>query len=123
MRGDRPTKPHNASDLGFSDLLWDFLQLCWDRDRSRRPAAGEVVGRLGEAAANWNTLMPPVDSKSGPVKVEPDPIARQETPPREPKNPPPGRSREDAGEHTERLLAGMASESNDFPSGIGESRV
>ena len=105
-----PVKPPNASDIGLSDSLWDFLELCWNQDSKCRPVTGEVVENLGKAAANWNTLMPPIEPKSGPVEVEPD-LARPETQPRKYRNPPPRRSREDyrrfgelrAGEYTERV--------------------
>ncbi|KAF9789124.1 kinase-like domain-containing protein, partial [Thelephora terrestris] len=57
--GLRPAKPQNASAIGFSDSLWDFVQHCWDGDRTRRPTTMELAKRLNEAAANWHTLMPP----------------------------------------------------------------
>ena len=64
-----PAKPDNASEIGLSDLLWDFLQLCWDPDGKRRPVVEEVVTCLAEAASNWK--------------------------PKEPSNESPGRSREE----------------------------
>lgn len=85
--------------------------------------AEEAVEHLGEAAANWHTLMPPKFPELRPTGVETDPMNHPETPPREPGNSSPGRSREETGGHRERLLAGMTSESNDFPSGNGEWRV
>ena len=57
--GERPDKPVGASDIGFSDSLWSFTQRCWDRKVGSRPKVGEIVTRLGEAAANWDGLMPP----------------------------------------------------------------
>jgi len=59
LRGKRPDKPANAASIGFSDSLWDFTQHCWDGRIESRPEVGEVVKRLGEAATNWNGLMPP----------------------------------------------------------------
>ena len=59
LNGRRPDKPEDASTIGFSDSLWDFTQRCWDVDMKLRPSIGEVVTRLGEAAANWNGLMSP----------------------------------------------------------------
>ena len=59
VNGLRPAKPQDASSIGFFDSLWDFIQLCWDGDRTRRPTAAEVVGHLAEAATKWDTLMPP----------------------------------------------------------------
>ena len=59
LRGTRPSKPENASAIGFSDSLWDLTQRCWDGKIASRPEAGEVVMCLGEAVAGWNGLMPP----------------------------------------------------------------
>lgn len=57
--GKRPDRPEHASEIGFSDSLWDLTQLCWNSDRNRRPKAAEVVERLSEAAAKWRDPMPP----------------------------------------------------------------
>ena len=51
--------PENASSIGFSDSLWDFVQRCWDDDMELRPKVAEVVTHLEGAAANWDGLMPP----------------------------------------------------------------
>ena len=59
VRGLRPDKPENASAIGFSDFLWDFVQRCWNGDRKLRPKAAEVGTCLGKAAAHWGKLMPP----------------------------------------------------------------
>jgi len=59
LRGKRPDKPENALAIGFSDLLWDFTQRCWDGDTELRPMAREVAIHLKEAAAGWDGLMPP----------------------------------------------------------------
>ena len=59
IRGMRPEKPANAPAIGFSDSLWDLTQRCWDGTIESRPEAGEVVTYLGEAAAQWDGLMPP----------------------------------------------------------------
>ena len=58
-QGRRPTKPGNASAIGFSDLLWNFVQRCWDGDMNVRPKVVEVVVHLENAAMNWGGLMPP----------------------------------------------------------------
>jgi len=58
--GERPAKPENASAIGFSDSLWDFTERCWSGDIEARPKVGEVVTHLGEAAAKWDGLMPPI---------------------------------------------------------------
>ena len=59
VRGVRPTKPENASSIGFSDLLWSFSQRCWDDNMTLRPKVGEVVKRLEKEATDWDGLMPP----------------------------------------------------------------
>ena len=64
VMGARPTKPKNASAIGFSDSLWQFAQQCWHGDAKVRPKVGEVVTRLERAAAYWGRIMPPF------VKVE-----------------------------------------------------
>jgi len=55
----RPSKPENASIIGFSDSLWDFTQRCWDGKVESRPKVGEVVVHLRQVASNWDRLMPP----------------------------------------------------------------
>ena len=59
VEGKRPPKPENASDIGFSDPLWDFVEHCWDGKLELRPEVIEVVSQLGRAAAAWNRVMAP----------------------------------------------------------------
>ena len=59
LKGLRPTKPANASAIGFSDSLWDFAQRCWDANMNTRPKVADVVTHLAKAAAGWQGLMPP----------------------------------------------------------------
>jgi len=59
IEGLRPDKPENALAIGFSDLLWTFVQRCWDGDRNLRPKVPEVVTHLERAAADWDGVMPP----------------------------------------------------------------
>ena len=59
VQGLRPAGPANASSVGFSDLLWVFVQRCWGGDAKLRPKVTEVVTHLGREAANWHGLMPP----------------------------------------------------------------
>ena len=72
--GGRPPKPKNASNLGLSDLLWSFVQRCWDGKLKLRPTVTEVVSQLGKAAAGWNGVMPPHAPIEGvvPETREPD---------------------------------------------------
>jgi len=65
LRGNRPQKPEDASAIGFSDSLWAFTERCWDDNVRLRPEVGEVVRRLGEAAADWSGLTPPCARASG----------------------------------------------------------
>jgi len=69
IEGRRPEKPENASTTGFSDSLWDFVQLCWNGDRKQRPNVASLVAHLSEAAANWDELMPPYDPIEGVTHV------------------------------------------------------
>jgi serine/threonine protein kinase len=62
VKGLRPTKPDNAPDIRFSDLLWDFVQLCWDPDMKKRPSANEVMKYLDKAAENY--WAPPSKSRN-----------------------------------------------------------
>jgi len=59
VQGLRPAKPENASSIGFSDLLWSFVQRCWDGDSKLRPKVAEVVTDLKREAAGWVGLMSP----------------------------------------------------------------
>ena len=59
IEGRRPDKPGNASSIGFSDSLWDFVQRCWNGDKKLRPSVTGVVACLEKAAANWDVPMPP----------------------------------------------------------------
>ena len=59
VQGVRPTKPKDASAIGSSDSLWNFVQHCWDGKMKLRPKVGEVVSQLERAAADWGRVMPP----------------------------------------------------------------
>jgi len=61
----RPDKPENAPAIGFSDILWDFTQRCWDGEAESRPKVGEVVTHLRQVASNWDRLMPPCVQAKG----------------------------------------------------------
>jgi len=64
MEGLRPDKPENASAIGFSDSLWDFIRRCWGADMDLRSQVEEVVAHLGVAAADWDGVMPPCKAKT-----------------------------------------------------------
>lgn len=122
LSGLRPAKPPNAFDLGFSESLWDFLMLCWDKDSNQRPVADKVVKLLGEAAANRKTPMPPrvLTTESGPPDIGPGSMKPPGIPPLTKLSP--GRSQGNTGEQTERLTVAVTSESNDSSLVGGEPR-
>ena len=58
IQGMRPPKPNNAPSIGLSDLLWAFVQRCWNGNMKLRPKVDEVVACLSQANANWEGVMP-----------------------------------------------------------------
>jgi hypothetical protein len=51
----RPEKPLRAELLGFSDTLWELVELCWSESRSTRPSAVQLFDDISAAAARtWN---------------------------------------------------------------------
>ena len=75
VEGKRPPKPENASDIGFSDSLWDFVERCWDGKLESRPMVTEAVSQLGRAAAAWNGVMAPHAPIETVVSEAPEPIS------------------------------------------------
>ena len=59
IEGVRPEKPENAEAIGLSDTLWELVQACWSEGRTQRPRVRVIVDVVRDAAARWNTLMPP----------------------------------------------------------------
>lgn len=59
LAGARPAKPENAVGIGFSEILWNLVQKCWDGEVARRPQIQEVVEGIGKVATSWFTSMPP----------------------------------------------------------------
>ena len=53
LDGRRPEKPPHAESLGFSDTVWESLQLCWCESSSARPTAVQLLGKLSAAALTW----------------------------------------------------------------------
>ena len=64
MDGRRPEKPLKAESLGFSDIVWESVQLCWSESCSTRPTALQLLDDLSTAAAL--TWVPP---SAYPMKV------------------------------------------------------
>ena len=62
-RGGRPGKPVDARSLGFSDKLWDLVQLCWSELSSSRPTAQRLLDHLTDASPTW--VPPPVYPTAG----------------------------------------------------------
>jgi len=58
LRGERPEKPVDAESLGFSDVLWGLVKLCWGESSSDRPTARQLLEYLALASLNW--VPPPV---------------------------------------------------------------
>ena len=58
LRGERPGKPLDAESLGFSDALWELVQLCWSESSSTRPTAQRLLDHLSIASPTW--VPPPV---------------------------------------------------------------
>ena len=75
LQGLRPAKPANASAIGFSEPLWEFVQRCWDGDMNSRPKVTEVVTHLAKAASSWHGLMPPCSQAENVVHVSQEPTS------------------------------------------------
>ena len=73
MRGERPRKPLDAESLGFSETLWELVQLCWSESSSSRPTAQHLLDYLSPASPSW---APPLVY---PAKVSDDPIVDVES--------------------------------------------
>ena len=60
LRGERPGRPLDALTLGFTDTLWELLQLCWSESASARPTARQLFDYLHPASLTWKppTLCP-----------------------------------------------------------------
>jgi len=53
VEGVRPEKPQDAKSLGFSDSLWELVQLCWSKESSDRPTAQRLLCRLSDFSSAW----------------------------------------------------------------------
>ena len=58
LRGERPRKPLDAEPLGFSDTLWELIQLCWSESISTRPPAQRLLDYFSPAFLTW--IPPPM---------------------------------------------------------------
>jgi len=64
LRGERPAKPLDAESLGFSDKLWELVQLCWSESSSDRPTAQRLLEYLSGISPTWVAppMCPPTDA-------------------------------------------------------------
>ena len=46
LEGGRPEKPENATDLGFTEGLWETVEKCWVEDPSMRPDVEDILSCL-----------------------------------------------------------------------------
>ena len=54
MKGVRPKKPENATQLGFTEVLWDTVKRCWREHRNARPGVEEILSCLDGAPPSWS---------------------------------------------------------------------
>ena len=54
--GIRPEKPAGAKRLGFSDELWETVELCWVEDLNARPSVEDIFPSLNVATAFWSMI-------------------------------------------------------------------
>jgi len=50
MRGERPSRPADAVQLGLVDEIWELLEDCWQTERTRRPSVKDVLSCVTAAA-------------------------------------------------------------------------
>ena len=75
VQGVRPLKPENVPAIGFSDILWCFIQRCWDGDIESRPKVSRVASHLEKAAAEWVGVMPPCAQIESSASASPEPVS------------------------------------------------
>ena len=56
MKGARPEKPENATQLGFTEILWDVVKRCWREDWKARPGVEDILSCLNGAPPPWQTI-------------------------------------------------------------------
>ena len=57
LQGVQPTKPAEATTLGFTDRLWWTVENCWLQDREMRPDVEALLQDLRNAAWAWDTRL------------------------------------------------------------------
>ena len=53
LEDERPPRPRDAENLGFTDDVWRTLQMCWEKKPSARPSIDAVSICLKEAVKTW----------------------------------------------------------------------
>lgn len=53
MEGVRPKKPENATQLGFTELLWAAVKQCWREDRNAWPGVEDILSCLNGVPPSW----------------------------------------------------------------------
>lgn len=46
MKGKRPPKPVDASNMGLSSAMWKLVGECWNKKRDKRPKMQDIASRL-----------------------------------------------------------------------------
>lgn len=61
MKGNRPSKPENAEDIGFGKGTWELIQRCWNENRDGRPTV-DVISKHFQRVAKTSKAVPPVST-------------------------------------------------------------
>ena len=76
LEGERPSRPHGAERVWFTDDLWNTLQMCWSPQPKNRPTIEVVFECLKQVSMAWEPLplsplgtsgMDPNDDSCSPV--------------------------------------------------------
>jgi hypothetical protein len=46
LRGERPMKPENPSEVGLSEAFWETIKMCWHEDAEKRPPISFALDSL-----------------------------------------------------------------------------
>ena len=57
-RGERPSKPERAGEIGFGGGTWEVVQQCWNPDRDERPRVEKILKHFHQIART-PTIVPP----------------------------------------------------------------
>ena len=58
LEDERPPRPMDSEKLGFTDKVWESLQMCWEKSPSARPPIDVVSASLEQAAEIWVVDVP-----------------------------------------------------------------